>query len=711
MVTERGVATVQAFVDSSGLARGLIRSGLSGGVDPSQILADVQANDPAAETHQYCIVGVDGTPTTYAGTSAASFAWVGGRTGQVGSLKYCVAGNLLAGEQVVADAEAAIVQTPGSLAERLIAAMEAARDNGGDGRCSCSNADPTGCGSPPPSFALSAINGYLVVARSGDTPTCSQCSGGSYWLDEAVTFASGAGGDPVTLLRGQYDAFVQSVQGRTDAIASDADLFPAAIEPDGFSQAQLTVVLRDIDGDPVGSPAATFEVSGDGLTSIATPQSSGDGEYLVGVTAGATSGVERLRVTADDVILMPPAPLSLGVPGAVSALRFTSESRIEWDPAIAAVRYAPFRGALESIDCSHFGACAAALDADTTDTVWDDAAVPANDQAFFYLVAAVEDGGAQGSLGESDCTARVVDNRLSLKQIERTGEVVPQILHVLESDRQAQQAVTDPGRASCRGRHRRVAHRRRVADQALDAAERFGEREVTERLADLGETRGFGVQLEPEHRAEAALLTPRECVAGMVGEPGVVDAAHGRVGRQLDRQCFGVGLLPFDASDERAKPALGQPRVVRRAGETEAVGLEVDPFGEGLGRGDYRAADHVAVTVDQLRRRVDDQIGAQRDRLLQHRREEGVVDDEQCLAVERCAYRRQIDQSQQRVARRFDPDQRRGILGEPCDRRRFGQIGPLDLDQATLVEAAQQAVRAAVAIATGDDPCTERDEL
>ena len=58
---------------------------------------------------------------------------------------------------------------------------------------------------------------------------------------------------------------------------------------------------------------------------------------------------------------------------------------------------------------------------------------------------------------------------------------------VLDADRQPQQPVADAGRRARLRRHRQVGHRRRVRDQALDAAERLGEREapqpVDERLA------------------------------------------------------------------------------------------------------------------------------------------------------------------------------------------------------------------------------------
>ena len=71
-----------------------------------------------------------------------------------------IQGNILAGDAVVANAEAALIATPGDLSLKVMAAMEAARATGGDGRCSCNQPDPTACGAPPPSFTYSAFTAY-----------------------------------------------------------------------------------------------------------------------------------------------------------------------------------------------------------------------------------------------------------------------------------------------------------------------------------------------------------------------------------------------------------------------------------------------------------------------------------------------------------------------------------------------------------------------
>ena len=63
---------------------------------------------------------------------------------------YAIQGNILMGSPVILDVETALRNTPGDLSQKVMAAMEAARDMGGDGRCSCDEQFPESCGTPPP---------------------------------------------------------------------------------------------------------------------------------------------------------------------------------------------------------------------------------------------------------------------------------------------------------------------------------------------------------------------------------------------------------------------------------------------------------------------------------------------------------------------------------------------------------------------------------
>ena len=79
--------------------------------------------------------------------------------------------------------------------------------------------------------------------------------------------------------------------------------------------------------------------------------------------------------------------------------------------------------------------------------------------------------------------------------------------------------------------------------------------------------------------------------------------------------------------------------------------------GRGVGGDHHRAADDVAVTAGVLGGRVHHDVGAERDRLLQVGRGEGVVDDEQrTRLVGDGRDRLDVGDAEQRVGGRLDPD-------------------------------------------------------
>lgn len=161
-----GGVTAQSAGDSTGRNRALIQRRLLEGAALDEILTELGVTDDAHQTRQYGMIDVSGEAVSFTGTQASD--WAGGQTGRLGDLAWAVQGNILTGPAVVQDAVDAIVATEGDLAEKLMASMVAAREAGGDGRCSCVSGTPTGCGSPPPGEFKSAHIGYMLVARLGD---------------------------------------------------------------------------------------------------------------------------------------------------------------------------------------------------------------------------------------------------------------------------------------------------------------------------------------------------------------------------------------------------------------------------------------------------------------------------------------------------------------------------------------------------------------
>ena len=119
------VATQAAGVAAYG-ARVLER--LEAGVEPAEALRLVLAADEARETRQLGVVTADGRSASFTGGECNEWA------GDVQGAGFAAQGNILAGPDVVAEMERAFEKTAGPLAERLMAALEAAEAAGGDRR-------------------------------------------------------------------------------------------------------------------------------------------------------------------------------------------------------------------------------------------------------------------------------------------------------------------------------------------------------------------------------------------------------------------------------------------------------------------------------------------------------------------------------------------------------------------------------------------------
>ncbi len=319
-----GAAAAQSYLDMTGANRLLIRDQLKLGTGPAQILNLLAKVDPRHQWRQYGIVDIKGGKVGFTGTRAGSYA--GHLVGQVGNLHYAIQGNVLTGSPVLTKAEDAIKNTKGDLAAKLMAAMEAARGMGGDGRCSCPTSAPTGCGSPPASFTKSAHIGYMIVAREGDQDgPCNSsvgCAAGTYYLNLNVAFKGWSAPDPVTQLWSQFGAWRVSWVGRPDHFLSTVTFHPLGIPADGKSKTSATLVLRDWQGGQLSLGGATVTVSADPSSTapvhIGKVLDLGKGTYSFPVTAGTTPGLAVFRIEVDDgrgkVLLAPRSILTVSKP-------------------------------------------------------------------------------------------------------------------------------------------------------------------------------------------------------------------------------------------------------------------------------------------------------------------------------------------------------------------------------------------------------------
>jgi uncharacterized Ntn-hydrolase superfamily protein len=124
VVPNKGAVMVQSCTSYvlTRLAARLVESGLSA----EKIAQELQASDPYAPERQICVVDQYGR--AFGVTGSANPGWAGHKVGA----GYVCAGNVLVGEAVVDEMAAAFERAEAlPLAERLLRAIEAGRDAGG----------------------------------------------------------------------------------------------------------------------------------------------------------------------------------------------------------------------------------------------------------------------------------------------------------------------------------------------------------------------------------------------------------------------------------------------------------------------------------------------------------------------------------------------------------------------------------------------------
>lgn len=297
-----GAAASQAVIDEGGVNRFYIWNAMQNGVSPAQMIQDLAGIDPGHERRQLGIATLYDQPISFTGSMTADANPQA--FGEVGELRYAIQGNILAGDAVVVNAEAALLATPGDLSQKVMAAMEAARATGGDGRCSCSEIAPTSCGAPPPSFTYSAFTAYIIVARVGDVDgACTLptgCASGQYWCSLRV-ISGGGSVEPVLELQNRYDQWrnlqmpVRADQLNTRVLAT-AKRLPA----DGLSRALVEVELRDINDrvlDDVRAQVVAQVVEGAGSVTLGDSFVVRPGLQRFHVNAGTQPGHVKLRLS------------------------------------------------------------------------------------------------------------------------------------------------------------------------------------------------------------------------------------------------------------------------------------------------------------------------------------------------------------------------------------------------------------------------------
>src|SRR5262249_45157810 len=126
--------------------------------------------------------------------------------GHVGDYYFQVQGNTLFSDQVMYEAALAFTRAKGTLADHVMAAMEAADAKGGDKRCNCET-EPMPAA---PCDGKTAHVAYLLIANKDDRTDASH-NQGSYYAYLRVTnddITPSENATPVKTLRLRYDAWI-----------------------------------------------------------------------------------------------------------------------------------------------------------------------------------------------------------------------------------------------------------------------------------------------------------------------------------------------------------------------------------------------------------------------------------------------------------------------------------------------------------------------
>ena len=320
----KGVGICQAASDPDGLRRPILYDGLFTGTAPQEILDNLSTIENH-ENRQYGIVDTKGRVSTFTGDSTS--AWAGGLVGTQGTMVYAIQGNIVAGACVAAAIEQALRNTLGDIPAKLMAGMQAARQAGGDRRCSCPDKrNPADCGCPPPSFTKSAHRGGILVSRIGDRDFGRDHQSGPADADLFMTLCVSYRDrdekpDPVLELQEQFDAWRIGLMGHPDAVQSHVRFTPATVQK-GTGTATMIITLLDWRAQrvtmPIRSVTVTHAQDSARLSTIGDVNMNGDGTFTVTLTTREGTGTDRFVVTVDDglrpVVLMPDPSLQYAGP-------------------------------------------------------------------------------------------------------------------------------------------------------------------------------------------------------------------------------------------------------------------------------------------------------------------------------------------------------------------------------------------------------------
>lgn len=187
-----GVIHTQSYWNASNqnYARNLMNMGLS----PQQIIDSLIMHDAQGNPtiRQYGIVDLinNGRSAAFTGSNCINYK------NHITGPTYAIQGNILLGQQILDSMEARFLNTPGTLADKLMAALQGAKVPGADTRCL--------------GYGTSSLSAFIRVARLQDTL-------GIFYLDLNVNSVT-PGVEPIDSLQVLYNMWLTNVSNYTNEV-------------------------------------------------------------------------------------------------------------------------------------------------------------------------------------------------------------------------------------------------------------------------------------------------------------------------------------------------------------------------------------------------------------------------------------------------------------------------------------------------------------
>lgn len=268
----RGVIHTQAQYNSTNQLIG--RNLMNLGFTPQQIIDSLVARDSNPTIRQYGITDFVGTTVRTAGYTGVNCTNY--KNHNLGPT-FTVQGNILLGQQILDSMYSRYINTPGTMAEKLMAALQGAKVIGADTRCMASN--------------RSSISAFIRVAKPTDPQS------GPYWLDLNVQTVP-APRDPIDSLQILFN------QWQTTGISNNQGIYPETFSleqnyPNPFNP--VTNITFDI-GTLSYVKLAVYDITGKEV-SVLADYNFHRGRYTINFDAtGLASGVYIYRIFAADIM-------------------------------------------------------------------------------------------------------------------------------------------------------------------------------------------------------------------------------------------------------------------------------------------------------------------------------------------------------------------------------------------------------------------------